>query len=287
MTLDPLRQALLELAERLEAHDIPLVVAGGYGLILRTELISASGIRTLGGPIEMTRSTEDLDCFLSAKIVVSASDMGRIRTVLDKLGYTPAVPNMQFKRGTSDAPTAPFIKVDLLAAPVPPAMESLVQIKDMRVRPRDFTGLHAYNTAEAFSIDEELQPVVLQNNGQTARVYLPNAFSYLLLKLFALRDRVGDANAQGKYHALDLFIIWATITEEEWTTAEMLRERHADRLRFLDTAAVFEALFGQRLALGTTALRDQARRQGLLIDDETIGRFCTDVQKLLVPDPPS
>lgn len=58
---DPLRKELQALARDLQARDIPLIVGGGYGLLLRTELIRSSGSRTLIPDLPTARSTEDLE----------------------------------------------------------------------------------------------------------------------------------------------------------------------------------------------------------------------------------
>ncbi len=47
------------------------------------------------------------------------------------------------------------------------------------------------------------------------------------MKLFAFRDRFEDPNKEfGRYHALDLYTILATTTEEEWKYALQLRDQY-------------------------------------------------------------
>lgn len=66
---DILRVALRELVRRLEPQGIIPFVIGGYGLVLRTNVIAASGQRTLGGNTPVTRSTEDIDLVLSEAFI--------------------------------------------------------------------------------------------------------------------------------------------------------------------------------------------------------------------------
>ena len=48
-----------------------------------------------------------------------------------------------------------------------------------------------------------------------------------MMKLFAFRDRLDDPDKEfGRYHALDLYTILATTTEEEWEYALQLRDQH-------------------------------------------------------------
>jgi hypothetical protein len=61
-----------------------------------------------------------------------------------------------------------------------------------------------------------------------AYVYLPHPFSYLLLKLFSVRDCISSNNPykQGKagYYATDLYRIVALMVEEELETARIIKE---------------------------------------------------------------
>jgi len=78
---DILRAALAALAEASHPHGVPLIVGGGYGLLLRQEHIANSGVRTVR-EIPEARSTNDLDIFLSVEIVTNADKMGALRDVL-------------------------------------------------------------------------------------------------------------------------------------------------------------------------------------------------------------
>ena len=59
-----------------------------------------------------------------------------------------------------------------------------------------------------------------------AEVFLPHPYTFSMMKLFAFRDRLEDANKEfGRYHAIDLYLIQATTTEEEWRGALEMRDQ--------------------------------------------------------------
>jgi hypothetical protein len=64
---DVLRAELERLAGALQPRGVPLIIGGGYGLLLRQEHIAHSGVRTVR-EIPAARSTNDLDIFLSVEI---------------------------------------------------------------------------------------------------------------------------------------------------------------------------------------------------------------------------
>jgi hypothetical protein len=214
-------------------------------------------------------------------LITNGASTKAIREALDRLGYSPVVEHMQFTR-TREADGIPLItKFDFLAAPVPETKSTAVKVSSMRMRPRTFNLLHAYVTPEAFSVEEELLAVDVSDDGSGLFVYLPHPFSYLVLKLIALRDRLARSEPDGKYHALDLYTVWATISEADWAQAERLRERFAEHPVMDDARAAAEALFAANDSPGVVALRDQARRQRVPIPDDVINSFRADLRRLL------
>jgi predicted nucleotidyltransferase len=64
--------------------------------------------------------------------------------------------------------------------------------------------LHAYVTDEAIALDTDPLSVSLEDG---VSVWIPNAFSFLLMKLHACADRLDDEDKQlGRHHALDVSI---------------------------------------------------------------------------------
>ena len=65
MNSDLLRETLVALASKLKSSGIQLIVCGGYGLLLRAQVITAVGRTARFDLVPQFRSTSDLDCFLS------------------------------------------------------------------------------------------------------------------------------------------------------------------------------------------------------------------------------
>ena len=277
--IDPLRVELKALAEDLRVHGIPLIVGGGYGLLLRTDLIRQSGSRTLIPDIPTARSTEDLDIFLKAEVISDPTKTEPTREALDRRGYEPIVKHFQFQREIDYMGRSRRARVDFLAAPVPEELEQKVRADRVRVRPRDSKGLHAHVTPEALTVEESLVPVDI---GESLIIYLPHPFSYLLLKLHALRDRVHDESTEyGRHHAFDLYTTLATMTEEEWVESMRIKERHKDSAHVLEAQRIANDLFADATALGVLRLREHVRSIGYDLDQEQLIYFVESLQELM------
>ncbi|MBA3634359.1 MAG: hypothetical protein H0W58_16355, partial [Acidobacteria bacterium] len=212
MTRDPLREQLRLLARELQNDSIKLILGGGYGLVLKTEYIRRTGVATRFEKIPQARSTNDLDLFLSVEIITSAEKIEKIRDALKKLKFEPVSPFFQFRLPVvfegQDLP----VKIDLLAAPPETEAErKLVKINRPRIRPKKAKNIHGYLTEEAITIEENLLAIdISENEEQPLKIYLPHPFSYLIMKLFALRDRLEDEEKDfGAYHAFDIYRIIA------------------------------------------------------------------------------
>lgn len=261
MTDDHLLQALRDLARVLAADGITLTVGGGYGLFLRAVHRSRLHTRTrLAQPLPQ-RSTEDIDVFLDAEIVTSAARMSVIRSALDRLGYVPVVKYMHFELPGNAAGMAAAVKVDLLSGPIPEANASLVKVKGMRVRAAGAPGLHAYLTPEAFSLAHGRQEFEIGDGSESIVISVLHPFTYFILKLFALRDRLDrDTDPKQRYHALDLFALWASLTEDEWNQVQEWSHTHAGERHLAEARSICRELFGHATARGMIALRHQMQR---------------------------
>ena len=93
MTVDPLRDALIELVLLLKPDDVELIIGGGYGLVLRSEIVSTRQRASRLGIETIVRSTSDLDCFLSVDFITDATKTRRIAEVLQELGYSTVQPH--------------------------------------------------------------------------------------------------------------------------------------------------------------------------------------------------
>lgn len=129
------------------------------------------------------------------------------------------------------------------------------------MRPHGEKGLHAYVTPEALTVEESLVPVDIgEDDTGILEIYLPHPFSYLLLKLHALRDRVeNEATEYGRHHAFDLYSTIATMTEEEWEESVRLKERYKDAPQVAEARRIASDMFADTTALGALRLQEHAR----------------------------
>lgn len=280
MITDILRDELERLAVRLEPHGVPLIIGGGYGLLLREEHVRQSEVRTVR-EIPEARSTTDLDIFLSAEIVSNADKMVALRDVLHESGYAavPGAEHYQFRREVLYRGTQRDIKVDLLAPPPrAPDLLAKVEFDARRLRNRMAKGIHAHTTPEAFSITEG---VLAWNLGgaPAVHVHVPHPYTFLLLKLFAFRDRRHDSGKEfGRYHAFDLYRIIAMMTEEDYEAAERLRDRFSREEMVQEARRIVAELFIDLDSRGALAVLEHARTVGTNIPNDDLMAFLDDLE---------
>ena len=220
MPRDPLLTTLLDLDHALKGH-LELLIGGGYGLFLKQLYLKEHPeIRTLFSLADLpaARTTEDIDLILRADVVTDSSSMRPIREALDRLGFqvVESAKFTQFSRPMDPG----VVKIDLLAAPLG-EFASKVPKDSRRVKPRPSVELHASKLEEALGVDRH--PLAIPVSGQLStgvshetRVFVPQAFTYLLMKLLAYRDRFEDGDKNlGRHHALDLYRIVGLLTREE------------------------------------------------------------------------
>ena len=283
MTRDPLREQLRLLALELQKDDIKLILGGGYGLVLRTEYVRKAGAATRFEEIPEARSTNDLDLFLSAEIITSAERIEKIRDALAKLGFEPIARFFQFKLPAEFEGLDLPVKIDLLAAPISEDQRKLVEIKKPRVKPRGASGIHGYLTEEAVTLEENWLPIDVSEAGAPLlEIYLPHPFSYLVMKLFALRDRLEDGEKDfGAYHAFDIYRVVGMMTEKEWNEAVELRNRFRAAPKIIEAAAIAGELFADLESVGVLRVRQHARATGFPIPPENLAALIGDLQELL------
>ncbi|MBA3633878.1 MAG: hypothetical protein H0W58_13890 [Acidobacteria bacterium] len=284
MTRDPLREQLRLLALELQNDSIKLILGGGYGLVLKTEYIRRTGVATRFEEIPQARSTNDLDLFLSVEIITSAEKIEKIRDALEKLKFEPVAPFFQFRLPVvfegQDLP----VKIDLLAAPPETEAErKLVKINKPRIRPKRAKNIHGYLTEEAITIEENLLAIdISENEEQPLEIYLPHPFSYLIMKLFALRDRLEDEEKDfGAYHAFDIYRIIAMMTESEWNEAIELRRIYSNAPKIGEAAEIVGDLFANIESIGVLRVRQHARAVEFEIPPENFAALIEDLQELL------
>lgn len=220
MFQEPLLTTLLDLDATLNSNP-KLIVGGGYGLYLKQLYLRDNRqIRTLFNieDLPTARTTEDIDLILRADVVTDSRSMGTIRTALDRLGFSvvETAKYTQFVRQMSPG----RVKIDLLAPPLG-NFASRVPNDSRRVRPRPSVDLHACKLEEALAVERHAFPIPVAGQLSTGsphstEVLTPQAFTYLLMKLGAYRDRLNDDDKDfGRHHALDIYRIVGLLTEDE------------------------------------------------------------------------
>lgn len=254
--LDLLKTGLLDLHGALAEHGISLILGGGYGLFLKQLHLRTLGIPTL---IEVelwpeARATSDLDLFLRAEVVTNPDSMQMIRHTLDTLGYE-VVETAKFYQFVKALRPSGFIKVDLLVGPLG-ELESHARADVRRARPRIGGNLHARRVEEALGIEDHCISIPLCGRLSTGKacevsILVPQGFSYLLMKLFAFRDRKDDADKEmGRHHALDVFRIVAMMTKDEYSTVKAMRDRYSEDPLVKEAERILREQFGTTESIG-------------------------------------
>jgi hypothetical protein len=229
-----LQTALLDLLQKVHDSEIRLIAGGGFGIYLKTDLIRKPGMRTLLHQWPEPRSTNDLDLFLRPELLIESSKLKPLADAIAELGYqvVPGAEKYQFVKPGPDGTDVGAIKIDILTGPQSRFQGTCVKTDIRRVRPKPPVGIHAHPVNEALTLEEGLLPIVLTgvlSSGETweSEIFLPQPYTFSMMKLFAFRDRLNDPNKEfGRYHALDLYTILATTTEEEWEYALQLRDQY-------------------------------------------------------------
>ena len=257
MADDTLRTALVDLIRAVSAAGIRVFLGGGYGLYLKQIHLASTQQRTFL-PVETwprPRGTPDLDIFLPTEIVVDIKHMVRLREILDELGYKPddRAKFMHFEKAVSQG----HVRVELLTGPIGRELFEKVRLNKLpRVRPKGDVELHAYLTAEAVALDVDPLSVLLDDG---VSVLIPNAFSFLLMKLHACRDRLDDEDKQlGRHHALDVYRVLAMLSEPEDQLVRRLRRDHRDNAAVKRAAEIVAEIFADITGRGVLRMREHA-----------------------------
>ena len=233
--LAPLASHLLDLLQTLEGSDVPLILVGGFGLLLRQEYLKASNIQTLYPKDDLpARTTSDLDVILKLEVIANATKIQTLRQALDTLDYTviPSAREYQFAKSNLITTGSPSVKIDLLARiPEPERGDPELSYDARRVKPQPKGSLlHARTTPEAIAVEDNLLPLRVRGrntNGEmaTGTLYLANPYALYLMKLFAFRDEEENRKERqeghedyARKHAQDIATITALLTEDEDAT---------------------------------------------------------------------
>ncbi len=265
---DLLEASLLDLLYELKDTEISLILGGGYGLHLkRLHALKkkASGERLLLSVVSPARSTNDLDIFLRTEIIANPEQVKQFRDALDRLGFRviESAKYYQFVRTitTADGKDSE-VKIDLLTRRPDPAMYSNLEVDDRRVRPKPSLGLHAHTTNEALAIEDDSVEILLSGvrtmgDSFSARIYVPQTYSFLMMKLFAFRDQSDkEWKEYGREHALDLYTLVSILTEDEFAESQNIAARYKDSTEANEAGEIVASLFADPASLGVRRLRE-------------------------------
>jgi predicted nucleotidyltransferase len=261
--MDPLTANLLDLLFELREHPVPLTIGGGFGLYLKRMRLDETHERTLFSQLPMPRATNDLDLFIRADVLCDFGSMEAVATALSRLGYevVPEAKYMQWKKHIDLHGQEREIKVDLLVGPLGQFRERL-HVKGVRARPAGPLKLHAHTLEEAVHIDQSPTTLVVsgeRSNGQPseAQIHLPQPFTYLVMKLFAFRDRKDDENKDlGRHHALDLYAVVAMHTESEYQESLRLGNLYGKNRHVKTARGIIRSDFAEPTSVGVIRLRE-------------------------------
>lgn len=196
MNQSVLEKDLIKLAKRFDERGIKFILAGGYGLIIKHRYVRREQLETLCDDVRHLnpRSTMDLDLFLEVDLIADPDHASWLRNEIQDLGYEPSVKYFQFRKSERSQNREVDLEIDLLSPP--PEERDDVHIKKPRLRAKDVENdtekLHAYQTNEAITVDQKLTRIQMgesKNAQPEPFVYLPNPFSYLILKFCVSRPQ--------------------------------------------------------------------------------------------------
>lgn len=275
--LTSLQTSLLDLLHAMKGSDVKLIVGGGFGIYLKADHVRRLGVRTLLEEWPESRSTNDIDLFLRPELLIDPGKLKPLADAISNLNYhvVPGAEKYQFfKPGEAGTDEAGGIKLDILTGPQQRFRGTPVKTDSRRVRPKPSVGIHAHPVEEALTLEEGLLPVALGgklSSGEPwgAEVFLPHPFTFLMMKLFAFKDRLGDPEKEfGSYHALDLYSILATTTEKEWRHALAMRAKLENEPCVLEAGRLVLQHFSTLDSLGTIRLRESPYYRPALQLDE-------------------
>ena len=285
LSRDPLRGELTALAGRLTQRGIVLTIGGGYGLVLKREYITRNGLRTRFTEPLYTRSTNDVDCFLTADLISSGETTRAIRDALDDMGYAPVegAKYYQFARTIDYSGTPIVLKFDFLAPPVTdPDRIASMNTDARRIRPRSYVYFHAHTTPAALTVGAMPTTIELGTATAPATVRLPHPFTYLILKLHAFADQVNNpAKDNGRYHAFDIYTTIALATGAEWDEMIDLRTRYAEAEPVSRANEIRADLFGEVTSLGLVRLREYTQTAGIHLATNRLEELVIDLRDIL------
>ena len=276
ITISSLQTALLDLLYEVQGTDLRLIIGGGFGIYLKTEYVRQLGVQTLFREWPEPRSTNDIDLYLRPELLIQPRKLKPLAEAIAKLGYqvVPGAEKYQFEKLGPGGSQAGSIKIDILTGPQSRFQGTKVKTDARRARPNPSVGIHAHPVNEVPTLEEGLLLKTLSGKLSSgdqwqAEFFLPHPYTYLMMKLFAFKDRLNDINKEfGRYHALDLYTILATTMEMEWNHALEFRDQRGDEPYVVEAGQLVSTYFSALDRFGMIRLREsQYYRPELQLDE--------------------
>lgn len=265
-SMSVLKSCLLDLLRQLEGKDFPIILCGGFGLYLKQLDLQARGADYHPLlPSEQwprPRTTDDMDILIRTEILVNAQRFKLLRGALDDLGYQP-IPGAEYMQFVRRLDNGASVKIDLLTGPIAAELVDRLDIGDRRVRPaEESVGLHAHRTDEAIGFQDNMQEIGVEGDCTDSRPYrssvsILQAFTFLLMKLFAFRDRNADPNKDfARHHAMDIYRVIAMLDYDEFnqTRSAVCEHWNSDAVR--EAQRIVNDGFSEPTALGLIRLQE-------------------------------
>ena len=275
ITMPDLETALRDLLYELREAKLGLIMGGGYGIYLKVSHVIQSDAQTLLKEWPEPRSTNDLDFFLRPELLIDSDKLIPLRQALDYLGYrvVKGAENYQFAMSGPKSRTG-SIKIDLLTGPQKVFSGTNVTTDSRRAKPYSSVGLHAHPVDEAISLEMNPIPIKITNQTSTgktwhAEIQIPHPFTFAMMKLYAFRDQFKNAdNDFGRHHALDIYTILATTTEQEWEQAVAMSNQLQSLSEFEEARNIVAKNFSTSDSMGIIRLKESPYFQPeIQIDD--------------------
>ncbi|MGL6227335.1 MAG: hypothetical protein ACRC10_12010 [Thermoguttaceae bacterium] len=190
-----------------------------------------------------------------------------ILSALNSLGYK-VIDNAKYLQWKK--PVKPGdVKMDFMIGSIDEHRKYLKSSKPPRVRNKAVKGFHAHITPEAIWVDEKALRIPLKGQRSNGIEYetticLPHPFTYLVMKLFAFRDRQEDENKKhGSHHAFDLFSIIGLLTETELKESIEFGTTHAQEPIIQAAKQIVQDCFDGMTRNGMVAIRIHNLYQGV------------------------
>ncbi|MCZ7603155.1 MAG: hypothetical protein M5R37_09815 [Melioribacteraceae bacterium] len=277
--------ALIELSTELKKVDIKCIVGGGFAQHIRAKYFTAKISPRYKFRI-LQRTTKDIDFFLTSDLITKSEDIESVKGIVQKLNYKVVTKYFQYSKQIMVGEQIKEVGLDILTEPPKSSDIDKVRMnKPPRVRPINVKEFHAFQHNEAKGLEKYLIKVSdfvdEKDKDKFENVYIPSAIQFIIMKLFAFRDRVDDELKDfGRHHAFDIFSTIVSMTEYDWANYERKIEFY-DSVLTEEAHTIVEKYFSDSEKLGVLRIRENKIYKNLSHTyDEHLNLFLEDLATL-------